>query len=61
VVRPNFAGLNSLAKVLSEARPVYLECHNVLNNLPSALDVSYAADLDRSIHTAPKAAVTVLI
>jgi hypothetical protein len=32
-VRPNTASLNSLAEVLRRARPLYAECHSILNYL----------------------------
>ncbi len=33
VLRPSIASLNSLAKVLRKAQPVYTECRSILNYL----------------------------
>lgn len=47
VVRPSFASLSSLAKVLREANTIYQECHSILGGLPSLPDVSNSSVVDR--------------
>ena len=45
-MRPSSASLNSLAKVLREASPIYQECHSILNGLPAARDACDPVDFD---------------
>ena len=51
LVHPSVASLNSLAEVLRQAKPLYIECRSILNCLADGDDVvSFAATGDFGSH-----------
>lgn len=51
VVRPSAASLNSLAEVLRQAHPLYVECRSILSHLDTRGDIVFLSALeDPAIH-----------